>query len=378
MPDLTTPEPDDLVRAGMYDPEAPGAADRLELIRYALDRGATLEEVASSRGLGDLALDLNLRPGSTITVAEVTDRAGMGRHDVGQLLSALGLPFEPNQTMTADEAEVVVFLAELRSLLGPATTTQVARVTGTAMARVADVLVTAFRLAVELPRRSAGTPYSEVVKQYADIAEESLPTFVRILDVLLRRQIVDVAKRVWSNDEGENAVTLPRTIGFADLVGYKAASATMSVGELSAILAAFDEVVTSVVHAGGGQLVKTIGDEAMFAAESALDACRIALSLLEGFRLARLPTARIGLASGKVLSVLGGLFGPDVNLAARLADVAAASTVLVSEPVRASCAGSFSFEPAGPLSLKGFEASVPAYRLLPSVSPKRASRVASS
>jgi adenylate cyclase len=358
------PELDDLVRAGVYDPDAQGAADRLKLIRYALDRGATLEEVASSRSLGNLALNLTLRPGSTLTVAEVTASAQMGEHDAMQLLSALGLPLDPNETMTADEAEVVVFLAKVRSLLGPATTTQVARVAGTAMARVADVLVTAFRLAVELPRLSAGTAYSEVVKQYANIAEESLPTFVRMLDVLLRRQIVDVAERAWSNDEGQTAVTLPRTIGFADLVGYTAASTTMSVGELSAILAAFDEVITSVVHAGGGQLVKTIGDEAMFAAESALDACRIALSLLEGFRLAGLPTARIGLASGEILSVLGDLFGPDVNLAARLADAAAPSSVLVSESVRASCAGAFSFESAGPLSLKGFEASVPAFRLL--------------
>jgi adenylate cyclase len=365
VPDRTTPEPDDLARAGVYDPDAPGAADRLELIRYALDRGATLEEVASSSGLGDLALNLTLRPGSTLSVAEVTARTGMEQHDAMQLLSALGLPLGPDQTMTADEAEVVVFLAGVRSLLGPATTNQVARVAGTAMARVADVLVTAFRLAVELPQRSAGTPYSEVVRQYADIAEESLPTFVRMLDVLLRRQIVGVATRAWSNDEGQTAVTLPRTIGFADLVGYTAASTTMSVGELSAILASFDEVVTSVVLAGGGQLVKTIGDEAMFAAESALDACRIALSLLEGFRRAGLPTARIGLASGEILSVLGDLFGPDVNLASRLADVAAPSTVLVSERVRDRCAEAFSFEPAGSLSLKGFEASVPAYRLLP-------------
>jgi hypothetical protein len=68
VPDPATPEPDDLVRAGVYDPDAPGAGDRLELIRYALDRGATLEEVASSSGLGDLALDLTLRPGSTLTV----------------------------------------------------------------------------------------------------------------------------------------------------------------------------------------------------------------------------------------------------------------------------------------------------------------------
>jgi adenylate cyclase len=365
VPDRASPEPDDLVRAGVYDPDAPGAADRLQLIRYVLERGATLEEVASSRSLGNLALDLNVRARPTLTVAEVTASTGLGQHDALQLLSALGLPLNPGQTMTTDEAEVVAFLANVRSLLGPTTTTQVARVAGTAMARVADVLVTAIRLAVELPRLSAGTAYSDLVKQYGVITEDFLPTFVRMLDVLLRRQLVDVAERAWSNDEDQTAVTLPRTIGFADMVDYTAASTTMSAAELSAVLAAFDEVVTSVVHAGGGQLIKTIGDEAMFAAESARDACRIALSLLDGLDGAGLPSVRIGLASGEILSVLGDLFGPDVNLAARLADAAAPSCVLVSESVHASCAGLFSFEFAGTLSLKGFEGSVPAYRLLP-------------
>lgn len=40
---------------------------------------------------------------------------------------------------------------------------------------------------------------------------------------------------------------------------------------------------------------------------------------------------RVGLVWGRVLSRFGDVFGPDVNLAARLTDIADPSTVLVDE-----------------------------------------------
>ena len=101
-------------------------------------------------------------------------------------------------------------------------------------------MVGAFRLRFELPRLRGGTDYSEVVKEYSALTERLLPMFVQTLDVLLRRQLVAVADRVWSTDAEQTAVTLARTIGFADLVGYTSASATMSVGELASVLAEFD------------------------------------------------------------------------------------------------------------------------------------------
>ena len=235
---------------------------------------------------------------------------------------------------------------------------------GTAMARVADVLVGAFRLRFELPRLQGGSAYSDVVKEYSNLTEQVLPGFVQTLDVLLRRQLVAVADRVWSTDAEQTAVTLARTVGFADLVGYTAASATMSVGELATVLAAFDERVTRVVYRGNGQLVKTLGDEAMFVSESAGDACRIALQIDRDFSSGPLPPVRVGLAAGEVLSVFGDVYGPDVNLAARLVGAADSSMVVVSESVRAQCAADFRFEALDPLTLKGFVAPVTAYRLL--------------
>jgi adenylate cyclase len=357
------PTMDELVEMGLVDPAAPDAADRLELLRYVVALGATREQIAGSRSLGDIALDLHLRPGPRVGVGETVTSTGLDWHEAERLLQALDLPLSPDASITSEEAATVQLLAACISLLGLDATIQVARVAGTAMARIAEVLVGSFRLRFELPRLKGGIAYSAVVKEYSAITEEVLPMFVQTLDVLLRRQLVAVANRVWSTDAQQSAVTLPRTIGFADLVDYTSASADLSVGELAGVLASFDEMVTGVVQRGNGQLVKTIGDEAMFVCESSADACRIALGLVAEFATSPLPPVRVGLAAGDVLSAFGDLYGPDVNLAARLVGVAAPSTVVVSATVHTECAEAFAFEALDPLHLKGFDRPVAAYRL---------------
>ena len=255
-----------------------------------------LEQIAASKSLGDLSLDLSLRHGPWFELGQVVASSGLEWDEAERLLTALGFPAHADDLVTAEEAAAIELLgAASTRLLGLEATVQVARVAGTTIARIADTLVGAFRLRFELPRLQGGSAYSDVVKAYSTVTEEVLPGFVQTLDVLLRRQLVAVADRVWSTDAEHTAVTLARTIGFADLVGYTAVSATMSVGELARVLAEFDERVTGIVHRGNGQLVKTLGDEAMFVSESADDGCRIALRLVEEFATGPLPgTSRLG------------------------------------------------------------------------------------
>ena len=194
------------------------------------------------------------------------------------------------------------------------------------------------------------------------MSQPLLPLFVRSLDAMLRRQLVAVAERVWSTDEERSAVTLDRTVGFVDLVGYTEISASLSVRELASVLIDFDARTAEAVARGNGQIVKTIGDEAMFVTEDAADACRIALDLVRVFGADPLPRVRVGLASGEMVSVFGDLFGPDVNLAARLVALTEPGFVLVSGRTR-QAAGGFLFDAVPGLVLKGFPDPVTAYRL---------------
>ncbi len=265
--------------------------------------------------------------------------------------------------MTDHESVTVRLLAGANNdLLGEEATLQLARVTGSAMARLAEAVVGLFRLRVELPRRAAGMPYVDIVKEYADLTETLLPAFVTTLEAALRRQIVAVAERMWSTDAERSIVMLQRTIGFVDLVDYTSATARLSLRELTDVLIEFDARTSDVVSKGHGQIVKMIGDEAMFVTEDAAGACRIALELVDASG-GKMPPVRVGLATGEMVSVFGDVYGHDVNLAARLVEAADPSTVVVSEQVR-SAAGGFRYELLPPLALKGFAQPTTAYRVV--------------
>jgi adenylate cyclase len=356
-------DPEELARLGLYDPDGPDADERLELLTHLLSLGATVDEIRNAPNPGELALDLVIRPRTGTTFGAAADAAGVDWSTASRLFAAAGIIVRRGEPVTPDDEAGLRLLVASRELLGDAATIQLGRVSGSAIARIAEALVAAFRLEVELPRRNAGTAYTDFVKEYAAIAETLLPEFVRMLDALLRRQIVAVAERTWSTDEQETAVMLPRAIGFADLVGYTAAVARISSRQLADVLVAFDERIASVVLAGRGQVIKTIGDEAMFVTERAEDACRIALELVRGFGDGQLPPVRVGLAVGDVVTVFGDVYGPDVNLAARLVAIAEPSTVVVSDRVRAECEGVREFDALEPRLLKGFAEPVTPYRL---------------
>ncbi len=361
--DQPRPDPHELERPAWRDQDALNEAHEPELIRFVRGMGATPEDVASSTNLGELALDLTLRPRGPLPLREVLSDVGLDWPAALRLMTAAGLPTEPGFHVTAGEAAAIRLLAGAsNALLGEEATLQLARVTGSTMARLAETIVGVFRLQVELPRRSGGTAYVDVVKEYADLTQTLLPNFVSTLDAVLRRQIVAVAERMWSTDPERSVVTVQRTVGFVDLVGYTSSTASLSLRELTDVLVEFDQCTSDIVAGHNGQIVKTIGDEAMFVTEDAQDACQIALDLLDASG-GTLPALRVGLAAGEMASVFGDLYGPDVNLAARLVGAADPSTAVVSESVRAALQGNFRFGRLPPLTLKGFAETTTAYRL---------------
>ena len=111
-----------------------------------------------------------------------------------------------------------------------------------------------------------------------------------------------------------------------------------------------------------GRLVKLIGDEVMFVAESASAAADIALALVDAFASHEvLPPVHAGIASGKVVARDGDYSGVVVNLAARALSVAEPSTVLVDRATRTELADDPRFAVGAETEhmLKGFDTPVP-------------------
>jgi adenylate cyclase len=152
-------------------------------------------------------------------------------------------------------------------------------------------------------------------------------------------------------------------VGFVDLVDSTRLVQQLSIKELGAALTQFDAGAIDTVVAGGGRLVKLIGDEAMFVVPDVDSACAIALELADALAAHPvLPAARGGIAAGEVLSREGDYFGPVVNLAARAVKLADPGCVLASAEV-ARAADAYRFAPVGAQRLKGFDEPVKLFRL---------------
>jgi adenylate cyclase len=93
----------------------------------------------------------------------------------------------------------------------------------------------------------------------------------------------------------------------------------------------FENEMTRTVVDLGGRVIKTIGDEVLFAADDPVAAAEVTLIVTERGEDDddEFPRVRGGVAYGDVVSRLGDVYGPTVNIAARLTSVARPGSVLV-------------------------------------------------
>lgn len=357
------PDDSELARLGLYDPSAPDGPDRLRLLTRAFELGATLDEVVRSArgGANSLILDLIMRPpGETQDLAVFADASGIDPEFVRRLWLAFGLPDDDAGVpvrVTPDAAEALRFTAGMTEYFGEEQVLALARVVGSSVARMAEAISGVFRVGIETPQRMTGMPESEVVEGFSAGARDVLPLFLEAVAAMFRRHLVLVSYQRWSTDEDRAAVTLERTVGFADLVGSTDVLRSQSVKETADMVRRFEEQVWDLVLRAGGRVVKLIGDEAMFVLMDPDQACEVALALID----ASANPVRVGLAHGPVVELYGDYYGETVNLAARLVGEAAPSSLLVSESTRDRAGAAFCFEPQGPLALKGFAEPTPVY-----------------
>ncbi len=165
--------------------------------------------------------------------------------------------------------------------------------------------------------------------------ETIIPLGERVQSYVWRRHLANAASRLLLT-ESDDTEAAPMCVGFADIVGYTTRARRMSGPELAELVDRFDEVTTGIITDHHGRVVKTIGDEVLFAVDEPAAAARIALELLdqhvddESF-----PEVRIGMAFGKVLNRMGDVYGPVVNVASRLTKVARPGRAVIDRELAA-------------------------------------------
>lgn len=360
---------DDYEAAGVYDPAAPNATSRMELLTWLVEQGFTIEQMAAtSRGEGLDALsggDILIVPGPLRTRAEAMERTGLSADRLDAYAMAFGLAplgFSPEGEIgiTDDEADVLASLGSLGAasgLFSEAEVLSLFRVVGASLGRMADATLSLFLTDVESPHRQSGGEELPLTKKVFE-AVQMLDGFIAALDPMFRRLLLQSIERSRRATIGPRERLQYRyAVGFVDLVGFTEISESMSTAELSTFLRDFEGRAYDVVNEAGARVVKLIGDEVMFVATDAGSACRAAEALMAGFGTdddggpAVLP--RGGIAYGEVLVRGGDYYGSVVNLASRLADQAVPQELLVTEQL-VEVATRCTFEPAGRRVMKGF------------------------
>lgn len=188
-------------------------------------------------------------------------------------------------------------------------------------------------------------------------------SYRRQLNSALQRLTVRVEAGLVASEEGRDGteddapLPLARAVGFADMVSYTALSRTMSERTLAQMVQRFEQTCAEIIAVGGGHLVKTVGDEVLFNAETPEAGADIALALSQALSEDPvLPSARVSVVWGRVLSRLGDIYGPTVNLAARLTALADPGTVLVDQLTANVLADDerYILIPQPPQSVRGF------------------------
>lgn len=276
------------------------------------------------------------------TKAEVAELSGVDEASAARLWLALGFPEPADDTRAFTDRDVAALRAAfLLQQLG-ATTLEESIASARAMGRTLASLANG---QIDLVVARVGISGALLS------SEDFLDPLEQLVVYVWRRHLLAAIERIAAHPEAADA---PTAVGFVDLVGYTARSRDLDDEALTALLAHFDATVHSIVVAGEARIIKTIGDEVMWATDSPAQAAEVALTLSEQLRD---PPVRVGVAYGSTVHSGGDLFGPVVNVAARLRGLAKPGTVLIDKGLATALARNpqYSLRQLRAVSVRGYD-----------------------
>lgn len=293
----------------------------------------------------------------TLTSSEVADKGGLSLEDGQRLWRALGFPDTGDAIAYGDpdvDAVETVSSAIESGLLDEDTIYRLARALGTTMSRLADWQVSTLVDQVEhdvVEGKAMSRLQAAVV-----LATDAAPSFELLIIYAWRRHLAAAAARIEAlGAADEELLSTVMTVGFADLSRFTSLSNDLDEATLGTLVENFETRCTDIVTAHGGRVIKTLGDAVLFVTADAQEGTRTALDLVRQIASRDdMPDIRVGLATGSAISRLGDVFGPPVNLAARLSHVARSNRVLIDEATAATLGDEFDTRTLPPRPLRGF------------------------
>jgi class 3 adenylate cyclase len=307
------------------------------------------------------------------TFSEESERWGVPMPFIERMHDALGFPPpDPDAHPRSDELDMLpVMSVALAAEFDPEALLGLMRVYGDSLRRIARTESQLWHDYVDVPGQRAGRTQREVMEGGEAFGEAVIPLMDRTLLSLYHR----FQEGAWMEDLVEHVelaieeagllrrLERPPAIGFVDLSGYTRLTEEHGDERAAELATAHAALVQRTARGFGGQAVKFLGDGVMFLFKSAADGVGAALQAVRAVEPAGLPPAHVGMHAGPVVMRDGDVFGRTVNLAARLANVAGPSEVIVTADVVEAAVGiDATFESRGAVDLKGVADPVEVFR----------------
>ncbi|MCW2785867.1 MAG: adenylate/guanylate cyclase protein [Marmoricola sp.] len=277
----------------------------------------------------------------TLTGKQVADEVGIDFEIARQRWRSLGFTAMADDEVAFTPADVEAMRLTQRmhdlGMIDPDDEAALIRTLGRSFARLAEWQLTMLSRSID-PAGLDGPGLTAVMDEVTPIIEQ-------VQNYIWRRHTLSAASRLLLAPPVDEDGGVSTAIGFADIVGYTRQTRSLTQSELASLVDHFEAQALTIITGHRGRIIKTIGDEILYAADSAEDAAAIALDLVEEhLEDEDFPQLRVGVAWGPVLNRLGDVFGPTVNIASRLTSIARPGRVLVDKELAESIEGDPAFK----------------------------------
>jgi adenylate cyclase len=274
-----------------------------------------------------------LGEGAAFTALEVAEETGVTIDELRRLWRALGFPEHGLEVAftRADVGAVSTLIGIVESeMIDFDLAVNLTRAVGQTMARLADWEVATLVHRVEELEQGTSATGSRTGSAMR-MVEQMNPPFEELIIYAWRRHLAAAVSRIEALGANEEDLhTTQVSVGFADIVSFTELSNQIEEDRIGDLVEVFESRCADVVAAKRGRVIKSIGDSVLFVNTDPIRAYDTAEGIINVIgRDSRMPDIRVGLASGSVVMRMGDVFGPPVNLAARLTAVARRNRIII-------------------------------------------------
>jgi adenylate cyclase len=363
-----------------FDYEAEGLLDEIDtaedresrrrLLDYLIDEEMVepdeILQAHAERRLFLLPIERALSGVPEFNADQVAELSGIDRGLLLELRRSLGLAEAEGDQTSFSDSDVKTMRA-VRAILDMGmpleSVREINRVLGGVLSQLAVVVERQFLISYLDP----DIEEAEAAKRYAAIARATAPGFAFVLQHLFNLHLRDQLRAdVLGSEDTIDLLSGKRELAvcFADLIGFTSLGEQIAAEELGAIAERLATIAAELVEPPV-RLVKSIGDAVMLVSPEPAELMDTAIALMaavdrEGEDFPRLSA---GIAFGEAVDRSGDIYGPPVNLASRLCDMARADSILTTDSVHEMFVDDYDWTNIGRRRLKGLSESTSVWRL---------------